>query len=112
VLPRKKYTQVGQSGNSSYSKRKVKIRVREGDDLSSIAAAHQKMYGFSDSQTEKLRKVLVATRTQLEKNNNMNMNAGSSSNNNNYSPPQGSSKNSNSMLAITAESQIAPLGVQ
>ena len=45
---------------------RVRIRVREGDDLRGIADAHRRVYGLSRSQSEKLMRTLVLTRTRIQ----------------------------------------------
>ncbi|CAD7938103.1 unnamed protein product [Amoebophrya sp. A25] len=45
---------------------KIRIRVRQGADLHSIASAHRQVYGLTIPQAEKLLRTLVLTRTQIQ----------------------------------------------
>ncbi|CAD7953928.1 unnamed protein product [Amoebophrya sp. A120] len=47
-------------------KGRIKIRVRQGADLKQIAESHRRVYGLTVSQTEKLLRTLVVTRTQIQ----------------------------------------------
>mmetsp|Transcript_21998 Transcript_21998/g.55450 ORF Transcript_21998/g.55450 Transcript_21998/m.55450 type:complete len:1070 (-) Transcript_21998:398-3607(-) len=45
---------------------KINIRVKEGEDLQMVVEAHKRIYNLTGAQSEKLLRVLVLTRTQIQ----------------------------------------------